>query len=289
MLSQMNHAQMAVQKQISELRRKAGSTSPLTFAKAYLPSHLRLKPSRMHCDLFEMLQEVSHQRGARLAIAAPHYACGGYIRHGRSVCTVGAVHKDQLEEAVVGAAVQFYQPYTTAEKGEALIKTAIRKQLGSQQEQAAEQRVECEAEIERIDGLVRNLLDHIKVSNRDIVNQRLDELSRERDGLESQLTSLNQAVLEDDEIQELVQETIIFASSLDSTLHHGSPDQRRTALRRCVDGVVIDHPNKRAEMKLRVLPIGLDSHTTAITNPVVVEIAKTPSPNGRGTRQSCDK
>ena len=62
---------MAVQKQISELRRKAGSTSPLTFAKAYLPSHLRLKPSRMHCDLFEMLQEVSHQRGARLAIAAP--------------------------------------------------------------------------------------------------------------------------------------------------------------------------------------------------------------------------
>ena len=211
-----------------------------------------------------------------------HYACGGYIRHGRSVCTVGAVHKDQLEEAVVGATVQFYQPYTTAEKGEALIKKAIRKQLGSQQEQAAERRVECEAQIERIDDLVRNLLDHIKVSNRDMVNQRLDELSRERDGLESQLASLNQAVLEDDEIKELVQETIIFASSLDSTLHHGSLDQRRTALRRCVDGIVIDHPNKRAEMKLRVLPIGLDSHTTAITNTVVIEIAKKVSPNGRG-------
>ena len=172
---------------------------------------------------------------------------------------------------------------------EALIKTAIRKQLGSQQEQAAERRVECEAEIERIDGLVRNLLDHIKVSNRDIVNQRLDELSRERDGLESQLASLNQAVLEDDEIKELVQETIAFASSLDSTLHHGSLDQRRTALRRCVDGIVIDHPNKRAEMKLRVLPIGLDSHTTAITNTVVVEIAKKESPNGRRTRQRSDK
>ena len=23
-----------------------------------------------------------------------HYGCGGYIRHGRSVCTVGAVHKE---------------------------------------------------------------------------------------------------------------------------------------------------------------------------------------------------
>ena len=130
--------------------------------------------------------------------------------------------------------------------------------------------------------------DSIKVSNRDIVNQRLDELSRERDGLESQLASLNQAVLEEDEIQELVQETIIFASSLDSTLHHGSLDQRRTALRRCVEGIVIDHPNKRAEMTLRVLPIALDSHATAITNTVVIESAKKASPKGRGTRQRSD-
>ena len=89
-------------------------------------------------------------------------------------------------------------------------------------------------------------------------------------------------MLEDDEIQELVLETIIFASSLDSTLHHGSLDQQRTALRRYVDGIVIDHPNKRAEMKLRVLPIGLDSHTTPITITVVIEIAKKTSQNGRG-------
>ena len=190
---------------------------------------------------------------------------------------------------MIDASIEFYKRYTVEGKGESLIKKAIRKQLGSQQEQAAERRVECEAQIERIDDLVRNLLDHIKVSNRDMVNQRLDELSRERDGRESQLASLNPAVLEDDEIKELLQETIIFTSSLDSTLHHGSPDQRRTALRRCVDGIVIDHQNKRAEMKLRVLPIGLDSHTTAITNTVVVEIAKKESPNGRRTRQRSDK
>ncbi len=189
---------------------------------------------------------------------------------------------------MIEASIEFYKRYTQ-DIGEALIRTAIRKQLGSQQEEAAERRVECEAEIERIDGLVRNLLDHIKVSNRDIVNQRLDDLSRERDGIEAQLASLNQAVLEDDEIQELVGETITFAASLDSTLRHGSLDQRRTSLRRCVDGIVIDHPNKRAELKLRVLPIGLDSHTTAITNTVVVELPKKASPTGRGTRQRCDE
>ncbi len=113
--------------------------------------------------------------------------------------------------------------------------------------------------------------------------------SVERDTIELQLTSLDQALLEEDDVQELVAETIAFAASLDSTLHHGSLDQRRTTLRRCVNGVVIDHPNKRAAIKLRILPIGLDSHTTAITKTVVVEIAKKASPNGRRTRQRCDR
>ncbi len=67
----MNHAQMAVQRQISDLRRKTGLTSPLAFAQAYLSAHLKLEPSRMHRALFAMLLDVSHQRGARLAIAAP--------------------------------------------------------------------------------------------------------------------------------------------------------------------------------------------------------------------------
>ncbi len=136
---------------------------------------------------------------------------------------------------------------------------------------------------------VRNLLDHIKVSNRDMINQRLDELSREQDGLESQLASLNQAMLEEDKIQELVQDTLVFALSLDSTLHHGSPDQRRTLLRRCVDRIAIDHQNKQAEVKLRVLPIGLNCQAAASTKTVVVELAKKVSPNGRCTCQSGDK
>ena len=208
-----------------------------------------------------------------LKVKTLHYACGGYIRHGRSVCSVGAVHKELLEEAVSEAAIKIYTCYTEG-NAEALIKKAIRKQLGSQQEQAAEQRIECDAEIERIDVLVRNLLDHIKASNRDIVNQRLDELSRERDSLESQLASLNQSVLEEDEIKELVQETILFASNLDSTLHHGSLDLRRTALRRCVDSIVIDYLSKQIEIKFRILPIGLGSQAAVKTKMVLVKLVK---------------
>ncbi len=71
MLGPTNHAQTAVQRQISDLRRKTGLTSPLAFAQTYLSTHLKHKPSRMHRELCAMLQDVSHQRGARLAIAAP--------------------------------------------------------------------------------------------------------------------------------------------------------------------------------------------------------------------------
>ena len=71
MISQMNNVQTAVLQEISELRRKTGLTSPLGFAQTYLLHHLKLKPSMMHCELFDMLQVVSHKRGARLAIAAP--------------------------------------------------------------------------------------------------------------------------------------------------------------------------------------------------------------------------
>ena len=37
----------------------------------YLTKHLRLKPSRMHEDLFGMLSRVTEQRGQRIAVAAP--------------------------------------------------------------------------------------------------------------------------------------------------------------------------------------------------------------------------
>ena len=114
-----------------------------------------------------------------------------------------------------------------------------------------------------------------------IKSQRLDELTRERDSIESQLASLNQAVLEEDEIKELLQETILFASNLDSTLHHGSLDQKRTALRRCVDGINIDYLNKQAEIRFRILPLGLDSQAAVKTKMVMVKLIKKTATNGQ--------
>jgi len=206
-----------------------------------------------------------------LKIKTLHYACGGYIRRGQSICTLGAIHRDQLEEAVINATVKFYKPFTKV-NGESLILKAIRKQLGSLQKDAAKRRIKCEVEIEKIDDHIRNLLDNINASNRDIANRRLDEITLERNSIESQLSSLNLFIMEEADIKELVQETILFTSSLDSALKHELFDDRRSVIRRCVKSIFIDRDNSQAIIALRILPTFIGGQATEMTNDVKVPI-----------------
>ncbi|MCH8824638.1 MAG: recombinase family protein [Planctomycetes bacterium] len=206
-----------------------------------------------------------------LKVKTLHYACGGYIRRGRSICTLGAIHRDQLEEAVIKATVKFYKPFTKA-NGESFILKAIRKQLGSLQKDAAKRRIKCEAEIEKIDDHIRNLLDNINASNRDIANRRLDEITLERNSIESQLASLNLFIMEEADIKELVQETILFTSSLASMLNHGLFDDRRSAIRRCAKNIFIDRDNNQAIIALRILPTFVGGQATEKTTDVKVPI-----------------
>ncbi|MCH8823859.1 MAG: recombinase family protein [Planctomycetes bacterium] len=206
-----------------------------------------------------------------LKVKTLHYACGGYIRRGRSICTLGAIHKDQLEEAVINATGKFYKPFTKV-NGESLILKAIRKQLGSLQKDAAKRRIKYEAEIEKIDEHIKNLLDNINASNRDIANRRLDEITLERNSIESQLTSLNLLVMEEAEIKELVQETILYTTSLDSILHHGLFDDRRSAIRHCVKNIFIDRDHSQAIIALRILPTFVGGQAIEKTIDVIVPI-----------------
>ncbi len=56
---------------ISAARREATEHSLRAFLQTYLPAYAKLEFSRMHIELFELLESASTQRGARLAIAAP--------------------------------------------------------------------------------------------------------------------------------------------------------------------------------------------------------------------------
>lgn len=52
-------------------RRQSCADSPALFAQTYLGHHFKVEPSPMHGEIFELLQQATTQRGAKLAIAAP--------------------------------------------------------------------------------------------------------------------------------------------------------------------------------------------------------------------------
>ncbi len=56
---------------LGELRREASQTSLRVFATTYLRAHFGLPPSSMHKKLFKLFERATHNRNARLAIAAP--------------------------------------------------------------------------------------------------------------------------------------------------------------------------------------------------------------------------
>lgn len=56
---------------LSQVRRKMAAASPHSFARLYLRHHTKVAPSRMHLELYKLLQEASAVRQQRIAIAAP--------------------------------------------------------------------------------------------------------------------------------------------------------------------------------------------------------------------------
>ena len=60
-----------LQKLLSTQRRELASKSPRDFARVYLGHHFKLPTSRLHEMLFDMLEQATETRAARIAIAAP--------------------------------------------------------------------------------------------------------------------------------------------------------------------------------------------------------------------------
>ena len=56
---------------LSEVRRVACKDDLQRFCRLYLPHHFNKKPSKMHHELYALLEEASMERQTRLAIAAP--------------------------------------------------------------------------------------------------------------------------------------------------------------------------------------------------------------------------
>lgn len=181
------------------------------------------------------------------------YACGGHIRKGKSVCTLGAVPQLALEHAVVNAVLKLNEPLTD-KSAEARITAALLAQLDKEVSLGKATRAATTKRLRKLEATVRNLLDNITARNRDLVDRRIDELERERESLEQRLASLDQLAMSAAEVKANAAEIAEFARRLATTLKEGPPDERKAALRRWVRQIVVDPTARSATLILRELP-----------------------------------
>ena len=192
-------------------------------------------------------------------IRAFEYACGGYIRHGRSVCTLGGVPKAPLETLVVQAVLAYYRRYE-GETGQSLLQEVLRDAYVGDQENLSEERRALRKKRDGLQRTIANLLDNITSVNRALVDARIVELTREQGRMEERLSAIDHMTLSQRHRLEVEEELKAFLGDLQRILRGEAestvpPDVRQAAIRRCIDHIVIDHAKQEARLTIRQVPV----------------------------------
>lgn len=180
------------------------------------------------------------------------YACGGYITKGMAVCQLNPIDQDELERQVIKTILGFYGSYQGS-RGRAKLIQTIRTQSGVESATTASARKKTAAALRRIDKIIQNLLDNITAINRDLIDQRLVELHRQRERHQDRLRQFDDSCLSPEQLDATVADAQRFLASLGPLLQTGSPDEKRAALRRCIDRIMIDKPSNRIRIQVRMV------------------------------------
>jgi len=184
-----------------------------------------------------------------------YYCCGGYITKGTKICQMNPIPKQELEQKVINAILDFYKPYLQKD-GRRKLAEIIKQQTGSEKEDLSNARQRAEDELGRISKIIDNLLDNITETNREYVDKRLNELSKQKQQLEQRLEELDRLSISQEEIQEIVIDSMRFISALEFTLLKGLPQEKLVALRQCIEKIFIDKPAGIFKLKNRLVPVG---------------------------------
>jgi DNA invertase Pin-like site-specific DNA recombinase len=183
------------------------------------------------------------------------YGCGGYITKGTTICQMNPIPKELLESNVIETVLCFYKPYLEKD-GRQKLAEAVKAQTGAEKEDITSARQRAQAELENITKIINNLLDNLTETNREHVDKRLNELTTTKQQIEARLEELERLSLSQAEIDTLVTDGMRFLAGLEFTLHNGLPEEKLTALRRCIEKIHINKPAKKATLAIRLVPVG---------------------------------
>ena len=101
---------------------------------------------------------------------------------------------------------------------------------------------------------IANLLDNLSPKTRDLAERRLDQLREQRRALELRQGEIDRLAGEESQVQDSAHQVARFLGGLEFALRHGVPEEKLTALRRCIESVIVDKASGTADLKLRPLP-----------------------------------
>jgi DNA invertase Pin-like site-specific DNA recombinase len=204
-------------------------------------------------------QGVTREKGKKrldgTKVKTYYYGCGGYITKGTTICQMNAIPKEVLESKVIETVLNFYKPYLEKD-GRQKLAEAVKAQTGAEKEDITSARQRAQTELENITKIINNLLDNLTETNRDHVDKRLNELTTKKQQIEARLEELERLSLSQAEIDTIVTDGMRFLAGLEFTLRNGLPEEKLTALRRCIEKIHINKPAKKATLAIRLVPVG---------------------------------
>jgi len=206
------------------------------------------------------------------------YACGGYIRHGRSTCQRGGVPQGALERAVVDAVREHYRRFRGG-AGRKALGAEVNGLLLGESTQSADARARISKRMDRIDRSVRNLLDNLSASTKEMGERRLLELDRERAQCASELAAIDALTATEKEARSMADEAHAYIAAMVDALdgwkgNHDRTEAITSALRRCIHDLTIDAANASATIHLRTLPVLASGPAFQHTEQVTISTSK---------------
>ncbi|MCZ6688077.1 MAG: recombinase family protein [Planctomycetota bacterium] len=191
-----------------------------------------------------------------------YYICGGRVRNGKTTCDASYVRQADLEDAVIRALVEHYKSFLGVE-GAAKLKSAVKEMSGSHETVLDETRMRLLDKQEQLEGQVRNLLDNLTPKNRDFVDERLEQLRKERDEIRISLEQLETLTETRTAVGDTDREAREFLQGIEFALTEGVPEEKRVVLRRCVDRIVITPDSRSLTLHVFKVPTGGTRHPRA--------------------------
>lgn len=183
-----------------------------------------------------------------------YYGCGSYVAKGRAACEFGSIRQELLEEAVIDAVLGFYRERYQGKGGLDRLAVAVRQHLGHEAQDVAEARRRLDADRKRIETNIAALLDNMSADTRELIEERLPDLRKQRDQLKIRSDELERLTLQEAEVQDMIRELGAFIAGLEVTLTQGVNDKRMAAVRVCIQQARIAKPDGVAEIEIREIP-----------------------------------